>query len=71
MICVTDTGIGINKEDQERIFQPFVQVDGSSTRHYQGMGLGLSLTKRLVEPHRGKIWVESEGEGWGAPSPRP
>jgi signal transduction histidine kinase len=65
-ISVADTGIGLREEDCCRIFQPFVQVDGSSTRRYQGTGLGLSLTKRLVELHRGRIWVESEGEGKGS-----
>lgn len=62
---VTDTGIGIKPEDQERIFAPFEQVENSSSRRYQGTGLGLSLTKRLVELHGGQIWVESEGEGKG------
>ena len=50
----------------ERIFSPFEQVEVSKSRKYQGTGLGLSLTKRLVEIHGGKIWVESEGEGKGA-----
>ena len=65
-ISVSDTGIGICPEDLERIFNPFEQVDVSKSRKYQGTGLGLSLTKRLVELHGGKIWVESEGEGKGA-----
>jgi PAS domain S-box-containing protein len=63
---VSDTGIGIKKEDQERIFAPFEQADGSSSRRYQGTGLGLSLTRKLVELHGGRIWVESEGEGKGS-----
>ena len=65
-ISVSDTGIGLNFEDRERIFRPFEQADGSASRRYQGTGLGLSLTKRLVELHGGKIWVESEGEGKGS-----
>ena len=65
-ITVSDTGIGLNFEDRERIFRPFEQADGSASRRYQGTGLGLSLTKRLVELHGGKIWVESEGEGKGS-----
>jgi len=65
-ISVSDTGIGIKHEDQERIFNPFEQVDGSASRKYQGTGLGLSLSKKLVELHGGKIWVESEGEGKGS-----
>lgn len=65
-ISVSDTGIGIKPEDQERIFRPFEQVDSSMSRKYQGTGLGLSLTKRLVELHGGMIWVESAGEGKGS-----
>ena len=65
-LSVKDTGIGLGKEDLVRIFNPFEQVDGSVNRRYQGAGLGLSLTKRLVELHGGKIWVESEGEGKGS-----
>lgn len=63
---ISDTGIGIALEDQERIFSPFVQADGSSSRKYQGTGLGLSLTKKLVELHAGKIFVESEGKNKGS-----
>jgi PAS domain S-box-containing protein len=63
---VSDTGIGIRAEDQRRIFNPFEQVDSSAGRMYQGTGLGLSLTKKLVEMHGGNIWVESEGEGKGS-----
>jgi len=64
-ISVADTGIGIKNDDLNRIFNPFEQVDGSSSRAYQGTGLGLSLTRNLVELHGGTIWVESEGEGKG------
>ena len=65
-ISVADSGIGIAHEDLDRIFNPFEQVDGSSSREYQGTGLGLSLTKNLVELHGGRIWAESDGEGRGA-----
>jgi signal transduction histidine kinase len=65
-ISVRDTGIGIRQEDLERIFDPFEQADNSASRRYQGTGLGLSLTKKLVELHGGKIWAESEGEGKGS-----
>jgi len=58
--CVKDSGIGITPADQERIFQEFQQVDGSYSRQYEGTGLGLALTKKLVELHGGSIWVESE-----------
>lgn len=57
---VTDAGIGIPKEEQPKIFEPFFQVDSSSTREYGGTGLGLSLAKSYVEAHGGYIWVESE-----------
>ena len=65
-ICVTDTGIGLSKDDLDRIFNPFEQVEHSKSRKYQGTGLGLSLTKTLVEIHGGKIWAESDGEGKGS-----
>ena len=65
-IAVTDTGIGIKKEDLERIFKPFEQVDGSTSRRYQGTGLGLSLAKRFVELHGGYLCVESDGEHKGS-----
>ncbi|RJP64310.1 MAG: response regulator [Candidatus Abyssobacteria bacterium SURF_17] len=62
--CVRDNGIGIDKADQERIFHEFQQVDGSHSRQYEGTGLGLALTKKLIELHGGSIWVESEkGKG--------
>jgi len=63
-ISVQDTGIGIKPEDQERIFLEFEQVGGTYQAKQQGTGLGLALTKRLVELHGGRIWVESEvGKG--------
>ena len=65
-ITVTDTGIGIKKEDLERIFEPFEQVDGSTSRRYQGTGLGLSLAKRFAELHGGHLCVESDGEQKGS-----
>ncbi len=65
-ISVQDTGIGIRAEDIPKLFQPFTQLDASLARRYQGTGLGLALTKRLVELHGGQIWAESEGEGKGS-----
>jgi len=59
-LSVADTGIGIGKDDLERIFQPFVQVDGRLNRKYEGVGLGLPLTRRLVEMHGGTLNIESE-----------
>ncbi|GEM_PF-3061563 len=64
VVAVFDTGPGIKPEDQERIFEPFSQVDASPTRKTGGTGLGLSICRHLVELHGGVIWVESvPGEG--------
>lgn len=61
---VVDTGIGISKNDLDKLFQPFVQVDASIARQYGGTGLGLAICKQLVENMGGKIQVSSEkGEG--------
>ncbi|MFZ5801396.1 MAG: sensor histidine kinase [Candidatus Omnitrophota bacterium] len=57
---ITDTGIGIAKADQEKIFDEFYRVDNTVNQSLQGTGLGLSLVKRIIEAHRGKIWVRSE-----------
>lgn len=63
-ISVVDTGIGIKPEDFPKLFQEFTQLESTYTRQYEGTGLGLALTKKLVELHGGKIWVESEfGKG--------
>ena len=61
---VSDTGVGIPKDKQELIFNPFTQADSSTTRKYGGTGLGLAITSQLVEMMHGKIWLESEpGKG--------
>jgi signal transduction histidine kinase len=63
-ISVSDTGIGIAPEDQPKIFEEFRQVGSDSTHKIEGTGLGLTLAKKFVELHGGKIWVESEvGKG--------
>ena len=63
-LSVSDTGIGIKEEDIERIFAEFEQVDGGYSRRYEGTGLGLALTRKLVELHGGEVRVESrEGTG--------
>ena len=63
-VSVRDSGIGVPPEHHKRVFDPFYQVDNTSTREYGGTGLGLSIVKRLVEAHGGAVWVESEaGKG--------
>src|SRR5499433_2403597 len=63
-ISVSDTGIGISPEDQAKIFEEFRQVGGDYSHKREGTGLGLTLAKKFVELHGGKIWVESEvGKG--------
>ena len=64
IISIADTGIGIAKEDQEAIFEEFRQVGSNYAQKREGTGLGLTLTRKFVEMHGGKIWVESElGKG--------
>ena len=64
LICVSDQGPGIAADDQKKLFQSFEQLDMTSRRSMQGVGLGLKVCRTLVEAHGGKIWVESEpGKG--------
>ena len=60
VVSVADTGPGIAAEDVERLFQPFQQLDASLRRRHGGSGLGLSISKRFVELHGGRMWLESE-----------
>jgi PAS domain S-box-containing protein len=63
-LSVTDTGIGISPADRDKLFQPFIQVDSSLNRQYEGTGLGLALVKQIVELHGGYVALESElGQG--------
>lgn len=63
-VCVQDTGIGIAQADQKKLFTSFLQLDGSTTKHYQGSGLGLVISRRLTELLGGSLWFTStEGAG--------
>ncbi len=66
LLEVRDTGIGIKAEDMDRLFGKFEQLDSTYAREQQGTGLGLALTKKLVEMHGGTIWAASEGVGMGS-----
>ena len=64
VIEVGDTGIGIDPADHELVFREFAQVDSSASRQHHGTGLGLTIARKLVELHGGRIWLESElGQG--------
>ncbi len=63
---VTDTGVGVPREKQASIFEPFLQADGSTTRRFGGAGLGLTIARALAELMGGRLWVESEAGGGSA-----
>jgi signal transduction histidine kinase len=65
-LVVSDTGIGLAPDQLDRVFDRFRQVDASATRRYEGTGIGLTLTRELVQLHGGRVWAESEGLGRGA-----
>jgi signal transduction histidine kinase len=58
-ISVTDTGVGIAPEDQDKVFEEFRQV-GTAARKVEGTGLGLAISRKFIELHGGRIWVRSE-----------
>jgi signal transduction histidine kinase/DNA-binding response OmpR family regulator len=60
VVSIADTGPGIPAEDQERIFEPFQQLDNSTRRLYGGSGLGLAISKQFIELHGGKMWLDSQ-----------
>jgi len=64
-VCVWDTGIGIDKKDKEKVFSEFEQIESEYSRKYSGTGLGMPLSKKLVELHGGKMWFESQGKNQG------
>lgn len=66
VIAVEDTGRGIDQTDQPNLFEPFMQVDKSLDRKLGGLGLGLTIVKRVVELHGGRVEVFSEGVGKGS-----
>ena len=59
VVEVGDTGIGIDPEHHELVFREFAQVDASASRQHHGTGLGLTIARKLVELHGGRIWLES------------
>ncbi|MEI8191542.1 MAG: ATP-binding protein, partial [candidate division NC10 bacterium] len=65
-IAVTDTGAGIRAEDLPRLFTEFTQLATTAAQAHEGTGLGLALTKRLVELHGGTVTAASPGEGQGS-----
>jgi signal transduction histidine kinase len=63
---VQDNGIGIPTDKLQKVFEEFYQIEPPNTRHYGGLGIGLTIAKGLIEVQGGKIWAESEGPGTGA-----
>ncbi len=65
-VSVSDTGIGLSRDNIKKLFVPFSQVESGLIREQKGTGLGLAISKGIVEAHEGKIWVESAGDGEGS-----
>jgi signal transduction histidine kinase len=66
MAWVQDHGIGIPVDQLQKIFDEFYQIEPPNTRHYGGLGIGLTIAKGIIEAQGGRIWAESEGPGAGA-----
>ena len=66
LVSVSDTGIGLAGEDLERVFLPFERIDSKQRAKYPGTGLGLSLARKYVHLHGGRIWAESSGKDQGS-----
>jgi signal transduction histidine kinase len=66
LVWVKDHGIGIPVDKLQKIFEEFYQIEPPNTRHYGGLGIGLTIAKGLIEAQGGKVWAESEGEGKGS-----
>ncbi len=66
MAWVQDHGVGIAPDKLQKIFESFYQAESPNTRHYGGLGIGLTITKGLIEAQGGKVWAESDGEGKGS-----
>ena len=61
-VSVSDQGIGISKKNLRKVFERFYQVDGSTTRNFDGLGIGLSLVQDIITAHGGEVWVDSKLE---------
>ena len=64
-LSLADTGIGIEEKDKHKVFEEFQQIDSSYSRHYAGTGLGMPISKKMVELHHGQMWFESKGRSRG------
>jgi histidine kinase len=66
LVWVQDQGLGISADKLQKVFEEFYQVEPPNTRHYGGLGIGLTIAKGIIEAQGGKVWAESEGNGRGS-----